>query len=78
MSEHSAKRTSLPSVETEHSAKTSFAEGRIVVECSSLGTRQRQPLPSARDKKNSAKSLALGKACDSGSVEQSLQIDATQ
>ena len=55
MSEHSAKRTSLPSAETEHSAKTSFAEGRVVVECSSLGTRQRQPLPSARDKKNSAK-----------------------
>ena len=39
MSEHLAKRMSLPSAETEHSAKTSFAEDRVVVECSSLGTR---------------------------------------
>ena len=67
MSEHSAKRTSLPSADPEHSVKTSFADGRVVVECSSLGTRQRQPLPSARDKKNSSKFLALGNACDSGS-----------
>jgi len=51
MSEHSAKRMSLPSADPEHWAKTSFAEGRVVVEGWSLGTRQRQPLPSARDKK---------------------------